>query len=253
MRQNLHLFVLIVLFFLPACTIQKRLYRGGWHVEWRNAYNRPGTDRELVRPDRFVPLDRITESVQSRNTEDSVLTELSDTIQEVNQPKETIAVMAAKSEFHETENFKSEFRKMKPVGREVISVKRPSDKYYWSRSTKAWSVVLLVLFTALLLLLLYFGILSTEFVLFSGGLILVFLFGIAIAVVLILFFVLFFVFMARPTQESIDKRNVAEKETEDESISADVPDSNKGHKSPLSLVIIGAFMIALFLLIKTEL
>lgn len=37
MRPNLHLFILIVLFFLPACTLQKRLYCSGWHVEWHRS------------------------------------------------------------------------------------------------------------------------------------------------------------------------------------------------------------------------
>lgn len=272
MRQNLHLLILIVLFFLPACTIQKRLYRGGWHVEWRKAHNHPGAEKEPVLQDQIVSLDRISESEQFRNTEDSVLTKLSDTMQNLNQPKETVSVIAAKSELYEAVSFKSGYRKMKPVAQEFISVKKPSEKYYWSRSTKTWSVVLLILFTVLLLVLLYFGILSTEFVLFSGGLFLMFFYIVGVAIVLVLFFVLFAIMMARPTQESIDQRNEKERtaqkqeQLEQERLEQLPPEaraeelrkreekeaaiSRENGKSRITVLIIGAFLVTLFLLTK---
>ncbi len=35
-KQKLFLYLIVVAVLVQSCTIQKRLYNSGWHVEWRS-------------------------------------------------------------------------------------------------------------------------------------------------------------------------------------------------------------------------
>jgi len=87
------LFILFLLIFTSACTVQKRLHRPGWHVSWNKKYKHDKGSEELAKIESKEAIERNHDEVELPLSENTIKEE-----EEIESPKPTIEVSVAEDE-----------------------------------------------------------------------------------------------------------------------------------------------------------
>jgi len=209
-RSVLGISLVFILTVFTQCTVEKRLYRNGWHVEFNR---KPKPIKEDVVNREPVAATTVERSIVERTTELPEETSQplipADSVLASNPETEHLPLKPAKPIAENTTSNKLTFQAKSPA-KVKTEQRRPYDRQDKKMKVIALSVILLLLIGVIILLGFSIGTTTSlaDAIMFA---LLVFLFS---AMAIVLFFVLLIVLFSRTKQEMAEQKRLEAEEKE---------------------------------------